>query len=75
LRAQVRERASATSARGRRLSEKATLLRAGAVRAAAEGDATAVALLQRDRRVVQRALTAVLRRVRARRAKAAASTR
>jgi hypothetical protein len=61
----VRERAAVVSARGRRLFEKAALLRQGAASAATAGDAAAVAALQRDRQLVQRALTAVLRRVRA----------
>jgi hypothetical protein len=63
-RAQVRKRAADTASRGRRLAEKAVLLRDGAVTAASAGDAASAARLQRDRAVVQQALTAVLRRVR-----------
>ena len=62
----VRARAQRTAARGRRLAEKATLLRQGEARAAAEGDAASVARLRRDRAVVLTGLAAVLRRVRAR---------
>ena len=60
----VRDRAQSVAARGRRLSEKATLLRQGEARAAAEGDAAMLARLQRDRKVVLYGLSAVLRRVR-----------
>ena len=57
----VRERAQSAAARGRRLSEKAALLRQGEARAA---DAATLARLQRDRKVVLHGLSAVLRRVR-----------
>ena len=60
----VRDRAQSVAARGRRLSEKAMLLRQGEARAAAEGDAAMLARLQRDRKVVLYGLSAVLRRVR-----------
>ena len=60
----VRSRAQSAAARGRRLSEKATLLRQGEARAASEGDAASVARLQRDRAVVLSGLAALLRRVR-----------
>ena len=60
----VRSRAQSAAARGRRLSEKATLLRQGEARAAADGDAASVARLQRDRAVVLTGLAALLRRVR-----------
>ena len=57
----VRERALSVAARGRRLSEKAALLRQGEARAA---DPATLARLQRDRKVVLHGLSAVLRRVR-----------
>ncbi len=62
---QVRAAAEAASARGRRLLEKAEALHRGAAVAASRGDATEAAQLQRDRMLVQRAFSLLLRRVRA----------